>query len=79
MIVTTTTTAAASPVEYGVIGVIAIVTLAVILAVKVIAGANDGPRSVLINRHINIAIAPLLGIFSVITIMEILEILGAIT
>ncbi|NQT72259.1 MAG: hypothetical protein HQ553_05750 [Chloroflexi bacterium] len=70
-----TTTVAASPVEAGAFGVIAIVTLVVILAVKLLAVVGDGPRSALINRHINVGIAPLLGIFAIIAVMEILGVI----
>ena len=59
--------------------VIALVSLAVLLAVKIVVSVDDRPRSVLINRHINVAIAPLLGIFAFIATIEVLKILGAIT
>ena len=67
--VTTTVGMAAS------LGLIAVLTLIVFLVAKELAGADDRPRLQLLSRALNVAIFPLLIVFTAIVVAKVVEVL----
>ena len=78
-VTTTTVTTVTTVVMAGSLGLVAVIVLLILLVQKELIAVNEGPRSKVLVRALNIAIAPLLmafGISMAVKVLQVLRILG---
>lgn len=75
MITTSTTTATATPGAMASFGMVAVISLIILLIVQELATASEGPRFRRFGQALNVGVIPMLVIFAAIVVTRVVEIL----